>query len=233
MRALDISDKYWIDIDHDKALKNAKSLLIEQLEKDTDGPISKIFNRPISTRISELLVKTRITPNRISLLSFIIAVFAGLFFCAGEYLYLVVGGILAQFSSIIDGCDGEIARLKFEETQYGGWFDAVLDRYADALIIFGMAQGHWALHNNILIWTVGFAALMGTFLNSYTADKYDSLFSKKMSSGFEIRIGRDIRLLLIFVGALSNQIFLALAILAIMTNFESIRRLVVLRPKYV
>ena len=84
-----------------------------------------------------------------------------------------------------------------------------------------------------MIWTVGFAALMGTFLNSYTADKYDSLFKKKMSSGFEIRIGRDIRLLLIFVGALSNQIFLALAILAIMTNFESIRRLVVLRPKYV
>ena len=233
MRALDISDKYWIDVDHDKALKNAKSLLLEQLEKDTDGPISKIFNRPISTRISELLVKTRITPNRISLLTFTIGVLAGLFFCAAEYLYLVIGGILTQFSSIIDGCDGEIARLKFEETQYGGWYDAVLDRYADALIIFGMIQGHWILNHDILIWTVGFAALMGTFLNSYTAGKYDSLFRKKMSSGFKIRIGRDVRLLLIFVGALSNQIFLALAILAIMTNFESIRRLVLLRPKYV
>lgn len=233
MRGLDISDKYWIDVDHDKALKNAKSLLLEQLAKDTDGPISKICNRPFSTRISAFLVKTRITPNRISLLSFITGVFAGLFFCAGEYLYLVIGGILAQFSSIIDGCDGEIARLKFKQTQYGGWFDAVLDRYADALIIFGMVQGHWLLNHDILIWTVGFAALMGTFLNSYTSDKYDSLFRKNISSKIQIRIGRDMRLLLIFIGALSNQIFLVLAILAIITNVESIRRLVVLRPKYV
>jgi len=96
-----------------------------------------------------------------------------------------------------------------------------------------MVQGHWLLNHDILIWTVGFAALMGTFLNSYTSDKYDSLFRSNISSKIQIRIGRDMRLLLIFIGALSNQILLVLAILAIITNVESIRRLVVLRPKYV
>ncbi len=53
-----------------------------------------------------------------------------------------------------------------------------------------------------------------------------------MLHGNRIRIGRDIRLFLIFVGALSNQILITLAILAIVGNFESIRRLVVLRFKY-
>jgi CDP-L-myo-inositol myo-inositolphosphotransferase len=233
MKALDVSDKYWIDVDHGKALKNAKSLLIEQLAKLTDGPIARLFNRPVSLRISALLLKTSITPNQITLLSFIMGLFASLCFYFGDYLYLIAGGILVQVSSIVDGCDGEIARLKLRQTNYGGWFDAVLDRYADAFIIFGMIYGHWTLHSNILIWTVGFAALIGTFLNSYTSDKYDSIFCKKLFCKNEIRMGRDIRLFIIFIGALSNQVLLTLVILAVITNFESVRRLVVLRHECV
>jgi CDP-L-myo-inositol myo-inositolphosphotransferase len=233
MKALDVSDKYWIDVDNGKDLKNVKSLLIEQLAKLTDGPIARMFNRPVSLRISALLLKTSITPNQVTLLSFIMGLFASLCFYFGDYLYLIAGGILVQLSSVVDGCDGEIARLKLRQTNYGGWLDAVLDRYVDGLIVFGMIYGHWTLHNNILIWTVGFAALIGTFLNSYTSDKYDSIFHKKLICKNEIRMGRDIRLFLIFIGALSNQILLTLAILAVITNFESIRRLVILRHECV
>ena len=232
MKALDIFDKYWLDVDDNNSLKNAKSLLLEKLKKNTDGPISRILNRPISIKISELLLKTKITPNQISLISFIVGLFGALFFYVGDYVFLVIGGILVHLSSIIDGCDGEVARLKLIETEYGGWFDAVLDRYADAIIIFGMIHGHWTLHNDITIWTIGFMALMGSFLNSYTADKYDAIFRKKIKNINGMRMGRDVRLFLIFIGALSNQILITLAILAIISNFESIRRLFVLRIKY-
>ena len=232
MKAFDISDKYWLDVDDDNALKNAKSLLFERLKKNTDGPVSRILNRPISIKISELLLKTKITPNQISLISFIIGLFGALFFYFGDYVFLVFGGILVQMSSIIDGCDGEVARLKLVESKYGGWFDAVLDRYADAIIIFGMIHGHWILHNDIIIWTIGFMALMGSFINSYTADKYDAIFRKEINKINGIRMGRDIRLFIIFIGALSNQILITLAIIAIISNFVSIRRLVVLRFKY-
>ena len=232
MKAFDISDKYWIDVDDDKDLKNARSLLLEQLNKLTDGPVSKILNRPVSIRITELLLKTNITPNQISLWSFFIGIFAALFFALGDYIYLIIGGILAHISSIIDGCDGEVARLKLIETKYGGWFDAVLDRYADAIIVFGMVYGHWILHNDIIIWTIGFMALMGSFINSYTADKFDAIFRKEINKINGIRMGRDIRLFIIFIGALSNQILITLAIIAIISNFVSIRRLIVLRFKY-
>ena len=232
MKAFDISDKYWIDVDDDSALKNAKSFLLEKLKKNTDGPISRILNRPISIKISELLLKTNITPNQISLISFIFGLFGALFFYFGDYVFLVIGGILVHLSSIIDGCDGEVARLKLIESKYGGWFDAVMDRYADAIIIFGMVHGHWILHNDITIWTIGFMALMGSFLNSYTADKYDAIFKKRIKEINGMRMGRDVRLFLIFIGALSNQILITLAILAIISNFESIRRLIVLRFRY-
>ncbi len=232
VKAFDICDKYWLDVDDNNALKNAKSLLFENLRKNTDGPISTILNRPISSKISELLLKTNITPNQISLISFIIGLFGALFFSNGDYFSLVIGGILIHLSSIIDGCDGEIARLKLVESKYGGWFDAVLDRYADAIIILGMVYGHWILHNDINIWIIGFIALMGSFINSYTADKYDAIFGKEINKMNGIRIGRDIRLFVIFIGALSNQILITLAIIAILSNFVSIRRLVVLRFKY-
>ena len=232
MKGFDISDKYWLDVDDSSALKNAKSMLIQQLRKNTDGPISRILNRPISIKISKLLLKTKITPNQISLVGFITAFFGALFFYVGEYIFLVIGGILVQLSSIIDGCDGEVARLKLIQTKYGGWFDAVLDRYADAIIIFGMIHGHWILHNNLIIWTIGFIALVGSFLNSYTADKYDAIFKKRREEVNRWRMGRDVRLFLIFIGALSNQILITLVVVGIISNFEAIKRLITLRFRH-
>lgn len=221
---------WWVDIDTKKDLRKAEQILCKNLIKPTDGLISRLFNRPISLRISKLLLKFRINPNSISFISFIIGVLSAFFFCIGNYLSIVIGGLLAQFSSIFDGCDGEIARLKFQQSNYGGWFDAVLDRYADALIIFGMTYGYWSLHNDILIWVIGFIALVGSFMSSYTADKYDAIYIKKgKTRGFRVRIGRDTRLFLLMIGALAGQIFYTLMVIGILTNFESIRRFVLLR----
>lgn len=227
LRAFDIKDGFWADIDTEDDYRNAEKRLCEGLIKPTDGPVSKFLNRPISIKISRLLLKTKIKPNSISFLSFIICLLSAFLFSLGNYSYIVAGGVLAQFASVIDGCDGEVARLRFQQSNYGAWFDAVLDRYADALIILGMTYGWWSLHGDIMIWIVGFIALIGSFMNSYTAIKYDSIFIKR--KGVKMRLGRDVRLFLIMVGSLTNQIFYTLIILGILTNIESVRRVYVLR----
>jgi len=232
IKYFNVKDSFWIDVDTDDEYKKAEEILCSKLIKPTDGPIAKFLNRPISIRISKLLLKTKIKPNSISFASFIIGILSAFFFCLGGYLNILIGGFLAQISSIVDGCDGEVARLKFQQSDYGGWFDTVLDRYADALIIFGMVYGYWSLHQNIMIWFFGFIALMGSFMNSYTAGMYHLFFGNEINTKrLKIRFGRDIRLFLIMVGALSNQIFYTLIILGILTNIESIRRLYVLRNK--
>jgi CDP-L-myo-inositol myo-inositolphosphotransferase len=226
VRAFDIKDSFWIDIDTRDSFRKAEKMLCDRLIKPTDGPVSKLLNRPISIRISKFLVKTELKPSSISFISFILATLAAFFFCLGNYLSIVIGGLLTQFSSIVDGCDGEVARLKFQESEYGAWFDAVLDRYADALIIFGMVYGHWALYNNALIWVIGFITLIGCFMNSYTADRYEAAFRRgKIRAG----VRRDVRLFLIMIGALFNQIFYTLIFLALLTNIESMRRLIILK----
>ena len=228
IKAFDIKDNFWIDIDTKSDYDNAEKILCKRLIKPTDGPVSKLLNRPFSIRISKLLVRTKIKPNTISFFSFIICLLSALFFSLGNYFYVVIGGILSQFSSIVDGCDGEIARLKFQKSDYGAWFDAVLDRYAEALLILGMTYGCWLLHSDIKIWIIGIIALTGSFMNSYTAIKFDSIFIKNKKKP-KIRFGRDIRFFLIMVGAFLNQIFYTLIILGILTNGESIRRLYALR----
>jgi len=230
MRAFSISPKFWLDIDTEKDLVKAEKLLLKNLTKPTDGPVSKYLNRPLSTRLTRFLVRTRLTPNQLTFISFLISLLAGGLFALGKYPALVLGGIMAQFASILDGCDGEVAKLKFQKSDYGAWFDAVLDRYADALLILGACFGHWLVYHQLSIWLVGFFAILGGFMNSYTAVKYDAIFIQNQRSP-KFRIGRDLRLFLIFLAGLFNQVWMVLFLLAILTNLESLRRLYSLKPK--
>ncbi len=228
-KAFDVKDDYWIDVDDEKTFKKAESKLLDTLKKTSDGPISRYLNRPISARITRYLLRTDITPNYVSFFSFILATLGAFFFFLGGYVNLVIGAILAQVSSVIDGCDGEIARLKFQITEFGGWFDAVLDRYADAFLLFGLTYYVYALNWNFLALFIGFLAIIGAFMNSYTADKYDGLMKRKLGPGkYYFRMGRDVRMFIIFLGALINQPLLTLVLIALLMNAENIRRVVVL-----
>jgi len=228
-KAFDIKDDYWVDVDDEKRFKRAESKLLATLRKTTDGPISRYINRPISTRITRYLLRTAISPSCISVFSFILAMLGALFFLFRGYTNLVIGAILAQVSSVIDGCDGEIARLKFHITEFGGWFDAVLDRYADAFLLYGLTYYVYFTNRSFLSLFIGFLAIIGTFMNSYTADKYDGLMKRKLGPGrYYLRVGRDVRVFLIFLGALLNKPLLFLALIALLMNAENIRRIIAL-----
>ncbi|HHZ69992.1 MAG TPA: hypothetical protein EYO51_08915 [Methylococcaceae bacterium] len=219
---------FWIDVDDEKAHQKAKKIILDSVGgKGNDGPVSKWLNRPISIQISKYLVDFDITPNQISFVSFLLSVLAAGLFALGNYWLLALGGIIAQFASIIDGSDGEVARLKYLSSDYGGWFDAVLDRYADAFLLFGLT---WYVYSQDLSqWAlaIGFIAIIGSFMLSYTADKYDNLMKSRIKKG--IRMGRDIRVFLIFLGAIFNQAYLVLIVIAVLMNYETIRRIVICR----
>lgn len=228
-KTFDIQDKYWIDVDDEKAFSKAENLLISNLKKDSDGPVSRYLNRPLSIRLTRLLLNTKIAPNHISIFAFILGVMGAGFFFLGGYINLIIGGVLAQIASIIDGCDGEIARLKFKASEFGGWFDAVLDRYGDAFLLFGLTYHVYLIDGRFLYIIIGFSAIIGTFMNSYTADKYDGFMQKKLKPGMHyFRIGRDVRTFIILLGVLVNQPLAILILIAFMTNAENVRRVLLL-----
>lgn len=224
--ALDISGSFWFDIDTPKDLKEAKKRTLKSLTSKEDGVVSRVLNRRISTRISRRLVDWNISPNTISWMAFFTGVLAASLFLSGKYLFIALGGLIVQLASIIDGCDGEIAKLKFLRSSSGALLDSVLDRYADALIIICLTYGYWHIVGGGLAWLVGLAALMGSLGVSYTRARYESAFTSPIPVGKSIPATRDVRLFIIMLGALLNQVFVTLAILAILTNAEVIRRMI-------
>lgn len=230
--ACEVSGSFWIDVDDRAMLRRAESALLAKLrDKPTDGPVARYLNRPISIRISRFLARFPVTPNHISLFSFLCSVAAAGLMAAEGYLALALGGVMAQFASVIDGSDGEIARLKFQTSSYGGWLDAVLDRYADGVLLFAMMWHHYQERAESWIILVGFSAIIGSFMLSYTADKYDNLMLEKIGGGSTFRIGRDVRVFLIFLGAVFNQPAITLGIIAVLMNAETLRRLIVCRNR--
>ncbi|MFP6655757.1 MAG: NTP transferase domain-containing protein [Myxococcota bacterium] len=229
MRVHDVGEAFWIDVDDASAVARAERALIAGLPKLGDGPISRHLNRPLSIRITRHLIDRSITPNQISFFSFTLCLVAAGLFAAGGALALAVGGLLAQAASVVDGCDGEVARLRLEESDFGGWFDAVLDRYADACLLFGLTwHVFFAAGVYPLALFVGFLAITGSFLVSYTADKYDGLMKTRFERGATLgfRIGRDLRVLVIALGAVLNLPLLALSLIAVVMNAETVRRIV-------
>ena len=228
VNAFDIEKRFWIDVDDPKSLERAEGVLLDQVRsKPSDGAVAKYLNRPFSVRLSRLLLDSSVTPNQISFFSFILSVAAALLLAMQGYYLLALGGALAQIASIIDGCDGEIARLKYLESDYGGWFDAVLDRYADAFLLFGLTWHSYVYSGRSLDLFVGFMAIIGSFMLSYTADKHDRLMKARFEKGRGFRVGRDVRIFIIFIGALLNQAYLTLLIIALLMNAETVRRVVV------
>jgi len=105
----------------------------------------------------------------------------------------------------------------------------VLDRYADAFLLFGLTWHAFAAGGASSVLIVGFLAIIGSFMNSYTADKYDGLMKARFERGKGVRIGHDVRVFMISVGALCNLPFLTLSLVAVLMNLETVRRVLVAR----
>ena len=229
LRAFNIQGNFWADCDTYKDLKFAEKKLIKSLTKPQDGIVAKSFNRKISGLITKLfLIKTPITPNIITFSTLILVIPTFLLLAKGVYPWIFLGGLLIQFLSILDGCDGEIARLKFLKTKWGAFFDTVIDRYVDIIIIFGMIYGYWLTTHNETILIMGFFVVSSLILDIFTSREIKVVTRKKIKWPI-LNIKRDTRLLIPSLGAITNQTFLTMVILLLILNFKIIFRLVFTR----
>jgi uncharacterized protein (TIRG00374 family) len=105
------------------------------LVKPTDGLFARM-NRKISIPISRQLIKFPITPNMVTLFTLGVSFLAGVLFALGGYWDTLLGALLSAWASILDGCDGEVARLKLQVSKFGCWLETICD-YLYYLFIFG------------------------------------------------------------------------------------------------
>jgi phosphatidylglycerophosphate synthase len=172
-------------------------------------------NRPISTRISIALSPLRPHPDLISLVSFALAVAGAATIGAGA---AIAGGVLVQLASILDGTDGELARLQLRASPSGALLDGILDRLGDALVI--AASAAWALELGVGPRPVVLAAVSATAASMLSMASKDRITALGMPSAPERALGwlfggRDARLLILAVSAIAREPLLGMVLVAV------------------
>lgn len=188
-----------------------------------DGLVARYLNRPISRRISERLLSRDVKPWQISLASFFTTLGAGTAFAMG---HPAMGGMVAQFSSVLDGVDGEVARVRYQDSPFGGVYDAILDRISDAALIGGMTLYAWVMGAGHSAVALGFGAVAGSSLSMLVKEKYGTQFRQPWISEREGRwrwllLGRDGRLFLALVAGLTGYVEAVLGYLAVGTHLHA------------
>lgn len=193
-----------------------------------DGPVSRYLNRRLSRPLARYAARTPLTPNQISVISLLVALLAAGLLVLDRTL---LAAIAIQASSIIDGIDGDVARLKAQSSRFGAVFDAVLDRYADAVIIISMAL--WA--HRYEAWPepllVGFATLTGALLISYSRARVEASTGLRLSEQFLGLASRDVRLLMLALGTAFEQVYWTLVAVAVLSHVTVLWRLALLRKE--
>jgi phosphatidylglycerophosphate synthase len=122
----------------------AEAWLLRGLVKPSEGFMSRHFERRLSLALTRRLCATRITPNVMTLVSVVVGLLAAPFFLSSAPAYQLTGALLFLAHSILDGCDGELARLKFLESRVGALLDVGGDSLVHVAVFSAMAVG-WSL----------------------------------------------------------------------------------------
>ncbi len=220
-----------ISVTDDTSRRRAEAALFRSLRKPQDGWTSRYLNRYLSLAISRLLVKTPLRPNQLSVLILAIGLAGAALATRGDYLSLVLGALLFQAQSVLDGCDGEMSRVTHQGSLLGEWLDTIGDDLTNYGFFAGAAWGLYTQTGSALYLITGGVTLACGVLASgleyrYLARigsgdllKYPLSQSTTSGTGLMAHIGplfkRDTFVMLTLLGALAGQLQVMLVVFAL------------------
>jgi CDP-diacylglycerol--glycerol-3-phosphate 3-phosphatidyltransferase len=186
------------------------------------------IRRTLAYRITDpivgILSKSRITPNVLTLINLALNMVAAYVIAAGHF---VLGGVLILVSGLFDLLDGALARFTSQTTKFGAALDSTVDRISEAATLCGLLIWYAPQEGATLEIVLILAVLVGSFLVSYIRARAEGL-------GWQCQVGlftRAERVIVLAIGLLVNQVFIALCILAVFIFITVAQRLIYLRKR--
>ena len=177
----------------------------------------------ITDPIVEVVSKSGITPNVLTLINLALNIVAAYIIATSHFL---IGGVLVLVSGLFDLLDGALARFTKQSTKFGAILDSTVDRISEAAILCGLLIWYIPRGSSLEIVLI-FAALIGSFLVSYIRARAEGV-------GWQCQVGlftRAERVIVLAVGLLTNQVFIALCVLVVFVFITVVQRLVYLRKQ--
>lgn len=151
----------------------AEKFLAESIRLSTGGPVARYINKRISLPISIILSRLWISPNAITAFNIVIGLFSGVFAADGHrYDVILLGAALFQVASIVDGCDGEVAKLTFRSSKFGQYIDSVSDNLSLGSFFTGLIAGYWRHTHSPAAFYVGAVLLTTTAVTFFWMIRY-------------------------------------------------------------
>jgi len=173
--------------------------------------------------VARVVAKTGIAPNAVTITGFLLIIGVAWVLSQGHFL---LGGFLVIVASSLDFIDGALARVTGRSTRFGALLDSTLDRYSEAVLLFGLLWFYaWQEQGGTTEMLLIFAIIVGSLLVSYVRARAEGL-------GLDAEVGimrRTMRVLTLALGLMLSPIGPALLvilwILAILTHLTAAYRL--------
>jgi CDP-diacylglycerol---glycerol-3-phosphate 3-phosphatidyltransferase len=183
----------------------------------------KTLVRSASDPLARGLAAFGISANVLTLAGLLLNCLAGALVAMG---ILPLGGLLYLIFSCLDFLDGAVARLSGTTSPFGAFFDSVVDRASEAVMLVGLVYWFSAASEPLMA-AVSTAVLVGSFLVSYARARAEGL-------GYECEVGwlqRPERIVLLGTGLILSPLHPALlptvlTVLAVATSVTVVQRIV-------
>ena len=183
------------------------------------------IKRNLAYRITDpivgILSKKGIQPNALTLINLALNIIAAYVIATGHFF---LGGVLVLVAGLFDLLDGALARFTKQTTKFGAILDSVVDRISEAAILCGLLIWYISQQEASLKIVLVFIVLIGSFLVSYIRARAEGL-------GWQCQVGlftRAERIIVLAIGLLINQVFIALCVLVVFVFITVVQRLVYL-----
>jgi phosphatidylglycerophosphate synthase len=171
----------------------------------------------ILNQLVRVLTLFHINPNILTFTGVIISLWAAWNFGHGR---LFQGALILVLAGLFDMLDGEVARVSRSETRFGAFYDSVIDRYSDIIVLQGLMVWYARQHRLEYVVLVG-VVFMGAVMTSYARARAESLITT-CKVGF---MERPERVVLLVIGGLTNRMEAVLWVLAVLGNWTVINRI--------
>jgi CDP-diacylglycerol--glycerol-3-phosphate 3-phosphatidyltransferase len=158
-----------------------------------------------------------VNPNILTLMGLVVNIFAAVLFAKGRFH---AGALVVLFAGIFDMVDGEVARRTQRVTKFGAFFDSVIDRYSDMVLLLGLVVWYAKLDKSFYA-GLAVMAIVGSIMTSYTRARAESLIPQ-CKVGF---LERPERIVLLIIGGLADRMAAVLWVMAILSNWTVSQRI--------